>query len=227
MKQKILIAFISIGMILNAQAQSKIKFGTQVNYYLPTTNQKNSLTPFLFLDNAVSAGITATYITSKSRVSWPLSIDYISGTNSKDAPAVYAKDNNIIYTSYAYSKSKPSGLSILAGPSFALFPKSKLPLMWLQLQAGVLFTNSQSIQYMLDQNIVEKEVRADPISFNYKPTLSIVVFKTQKIMGKINLSYSRFGGFGFGLGITERDCTGAPCWKCDGNYCTRDKIIED
>lgn len=60
------------------------------------------------------------------------------------------KHSKIEYISYEITNANPSGFSIMASPQFMLFPKSqnkKLPLMWLDLTAGALFSNQQSLQF--------------------------------------------------------------------------------
>jgi hypothetical protein len=222
MKQTITILAILIAT-LQIQAQRSIKFGANVNYYVPMAMQKEGTSPFLFLNSAQSAGLEfsfAPFKTSSTRLK--LAAEYIIGTNNKENIATYAKENNIEYTSYKFTKANPSGFSIMASPQFMLFPKStnkKLPLMWLDLKAGAFFSNQQSLQFFLGQTTPSAEIKSNAMSFVYSPTLIVNVIKTQKLFINLKASYSNFGGFGFGLNITEQDCHGAPCCRCYGGGC--------
>lgn len=144
------------------------------------------------------------------------------GTNNKEYIATYAKENNIEYTSYQFTKANPSGFSIMVSPQFMLFPKSqnkKLPLMWLDLKAGALFSNQQSLQFFIDQTATSSEIKSNAVSFVYNPTVVVNIIKTNKLFVNIKAGYSNFGGFGIGLNVTERDCRGAVCHKCQGPGC--------
>ncbi len=105
----------------------------------------------------------------------------------------------------------------MASPQLMLFPKSenkKLPLMWLDLKAGVLLSNQQNLQFFLGQNTPNQEIKSNSMSFVYNPTLIVNVLKTKKMFVNLKASYSNFGGFGIGLNIAERDCTGMACCRC-------------
>jgi hypothetical protein len=150
MKQTITIFAILIAT-LQTQAQSRIKFGASANYFVPMAIQKESASPFLFLNSAQSAGLELSFAPfKKSSTRIKLAADYIMGSNNKENIAAYAKANKIEYLSYEFTKANPIGFSIMASPQFMLFPKStnkKIPLMWLDLKAGALFSNQQSLQF--------------------------------------------------------------------------------
>jgi hypothetical protein len=222
MKQSITILTILIAT-LQTQAQSSIKFGANANYHVPMSIQKEGTSPFLFLNAAQSAGLELSFAPNKkSSTRIKLAADYIIGTNNKENIAAYAKEKDIVYTSYKFTKANPSGFSIMASPQFMLFPKSqnkKLPLMWLDLKVGALFSNQQSLQFFLTQTTPSKEIKSNAVSFVYNPTLVVNIIKTKKLFVNVKAGYSNFGGFGIGLNITERDCAGAPCFRCQGTFC--------
>jgi hypothetical protein len=208
---------------LQTQAQSKIKFGANANYHVPMAMQKEGTSPLLFLNSAQSAGLELSFAPfKKSSTRFKLAAEYITGTNNKENIASYAKENKIEYISYEFTKANPIGFSILASPQFLLFPKSqkkKLPLMWLDLKAGALFSNQQSLLFSQGLNIPSKEIKSNPVSFVYNPTLVVNVVKTKKMFINLKAGYSNFGGFGIGINITEQDCHGAPCFRCYGSGC--------
>lgn len=222
MKKSITIIAI-ITATLQVQAQRRITFGANVNYHLPMSMQKESTSPFLFLNTAQSAGLELSFAPNKnSSTRIKLAAEYISGTNNKEYIATYAKERNIEYTSYQFTKSNPSGFSVMASPQFMLFPKSqnkKLPLMWLDLKAGALFSNQQSLQYFLEQTTPNQEIKSNAVSFVYNPTVVVNIIKTNKLFVNVKAGYSNFGGFGFGLNISESDCHGAYCYRCPGGGC--------
>jgi hypothetical protein len=148
--------FISMMALLFAQIQmysqtkTKITFGGNAAYHIGTSSQKESTSPFLFFKNGQSAGLDLTLIPKTGTTRYKLAVDYIMGTNDENAVNIYAKEHNIEYSSYKFTKSNLSGFSIMASPQFMLFPKSqnkKLPLMWLDLKAGALFSNQQNVQF--------------------------------------------------------------------------------
>jgi hypothetical protein len=223
-------------MVLGVEAQSNTKvkkggkgggetgiaLGAGVNYFIPTNNQKTNTQNFLLLKNAVSVNAEISLIPKKGTTRYKLAVDYIWGTNDKNVVAPYAKENNIDYTSYKFVKTNPSGFSIMASPQFMLFPKSKnkkLPLMWLDLKAGALFSNQQNIQFFQGQTTPSKEIKSNAVSFVYNPSLVVNIIKTKKLFINLKAGYSNFGGFGFGLNITEQDCRGALCFRCRGAGC--------
>jgi hypothetical protein len=225
MKHSITIFAILIAT-LQTQAQSSIKFGANANYYVPLSSQKTSTSPFLFLKAAQSAGLELSFAPNKkSSTRIKLAADYIIGTNNKENIAAYAKEKDIVYTSYKFTKANSSGFSIMASPQFMLFPKSqnkKLPLMWLDFKVGALFSNQQSLQFFNGQTTPSKEVKSNAVSFVYSPSLVVNVVKTKKLFINLRAGYSNFGGFGFGVGITESDCRGAPCFRCSWPPCIPD-----
>jgi hypothetical protein len=222
MKQIITIFAILIAT-LQIQAQSSIKFGANANYHLPMGMQKESTSPFLFLNAAQSAGLELSFAPNKkSSTRIKLAADYIVGNNNKENIATYAKEKDIVYTSYKFTKTNPSGFSIMASPQFMLFPKSqnkKLPLMWLDLRAGALFSNQQSLQFFNGQTTPSKEIKSNAVSFVYNPSLVVNVVKTKKLFLNLKAGYSSWGGFGIGIGIVEQQCQGMLCFRCRGAGC--------
>jgi hypothetical protein len=206
------------------QAQSSIKFGAIANYYVPMAMQKEGTSPLLFLNAAQSAGVEISFAPiKKSSTRIKLAADYIMGRNNENAIPTYAKENKIEYTSYKFTKANPSGFSIMASPQFMLFPKSqnkKLPLIWLDLKVGALFSNQQSLQFFNGQATSIKEVKSNVVSFVYSPSLVVNVVKTKKLFLNLRAGYSNFGGFGFGLNITESDCRQVPCCRCPAWGCS-------
>ncbi len=91
--------------------------------------------------------------------------------------------------------------------------------MWLDLKAGVMISNQQSVQYFLEQTIPSTEIKSNAMSFVYNPTLVVNIIKTKKLFVNVKAGYSNFGGFGFGISITEQDCHGAMCERCLGAGC--------
>jgi hypothetical protein len=222
MKQTITIIAIFIAT-LQTQAQRSIKFGANANYHIPMATQKEGTSPLLFLNSAQSAGLELSFAPNKkSSTRIKLAADYIIGSNNKENIAAYAKEKDIVYTSYKFTKANPSGFSIMASPQFMLFPKSqnkKLPLMWLDLKVGALFSNQQSLQFFNGQTAPNKEVKSNAVSFVYSPSLVVNIIKTKKLFVNLKAGYSNFGGFGFGLSITESDCHQVPCCRCGWGGC--------
>jgi hypothetical protein len=207
---------------LQIHAQSRITFGATANYHIPVSIQKENTSPLLFFKNGQSAGLDLTLIPKTGTTRFKLAVDYITGTNDETAVTAYAKANNIEYTNYQFTKTNPGGFSIMASPKFMLFPKSqnkKLPLMWLDLKAGALFSNQQNVQFFLGQTTSSAEIKSNAMSFVYNPTLVVNIIKTKKLFVNLNAGYSNFGGFGFGISITEQDCHGAWCYRCCGAGC--------
>ncbi len=210
-------------LIATLQTQAQIKFGANATYYIPMSTQKESTSPFLFLNSAQSAGLELSFAPNKkSSTRIKLAADYIIGTNDKESIAAYAKENKIEYTRYQFTKTNPSGFSIMASPQFMLFPKStnkRLPLMWLDLRAGALFSNQQNLQFFQGQTTPSKEIKSNAMSFVYNPSLVVNVVKTNKVFINLKAGYSNFGAFGFGVSITELDCRDIPCSKCHATGC--------
>lgn len=206
-----------------SQEKTKVTFGGNATYNIGTSSQKESTSPFLFFKNGQSAGLDLTLIPKTGTTRYKLAVDYITGTNDETAVTAYAKANNIEYESYKFTKSSLNGFSIMASPQFMLFPKSqnkKLPLMWLDLKFGALFSNQQNVQFFLGQTTPSAEIKSNSMSFAYNPTLVINVIKTKKLFVNLKASYSNFSGFGLGLSISESDCHAVPCCRCPGHGCT-------
>ncbi len=207
----------------NVAQKTAIKIGTNVDYHIGSSSIKNSTSPFLFFKNGQSVGIDFTIVPPKGTTRFKIAVDYITGTSDENEIKTYAKQKDIVFTSYKFTKPNPSGFSIMASPQFMLFPKSqnkKLPLMWLDLKAGAVFNNQQNLQFFQSQTTPSKEVKSNAVSFVYSPSLIVNVVKTKKLFINLKTGYSSFGGFGFGVNITEQVCVGAPCFRCQGAGCT-------
>jgi hypothetical protein len=206
---------------VNVAQKTTIKIGGNVGYHIGSNTVKNNTSPFLFFKNGQSAGLDFTIVPPKGTTRFKLAIDYITGTNDKNAIAAYAKENNIVNTAYEFTKEKPSGFRIMAGPQFMLFKKGpkKWPKIWLDFPAGAVFSNQQSVQFFTAQTTTNKEIKSKAVSFVYNPSLVVNVIKTKKLFINVKAGYSNFGGFGVGLNITEQDCRGAICPRCPGAGC--------
>ncbi|TRX36249.1 hypothetical protein [Flavobacterium restrictum] len=205
-----------------SQTKSKITFGGNAAYHIGTGIQKEGTSPLLFFKNGQSAGLDFMLFPKSGTTRYKLALDYITGSNDENVVVAYAKANNIEYDTYKFTKKNPGGFSIMASPQFMLFPKSqnkRLPLMWLDLKAGVLFSNKQNLEFYLGQTTPSTEVKTNAMSFVYSPALIVNVIKTSKIFVNLKASYSNFGGFGVGVSITEQDCRGAYCYRCAGVGC--------
>ena len=218
----LIIAVLFVQIQVYSQTKTKITFGGNAAYHIGTSSQKESTSPLLFFKNGQSAGLDLTLVPKTGTTRYKLAVDYIIGTNDESAVTTYAKENNIEYLSYKFTKSNPSGFSIMASPQFMLFPKlqsKKLPLMWLDLKAGVLISNQQNLQYFFEQTTSSSEIKSNTMSFVYSPSLVVNVIKTSKLFVNLKASYSNFGGIGLGLNITERDCANISCCRCQGTFC--------
>ena len=218
----LIIALLLVQIQAYSQEKTKVTFGGNIAYHIGTSSQLKDNSPLMFFKNGQSAGLDLTLIPKTGTTRYKLAVDYIMGTNDETAVINYAKANNIEYDSYKFTKSNPSGISIMAGPKVMLFPKSqskKLPLMWLDLKAGVVISNQQSVQYFLDQTTPSTEIKSNSMSFAYSPSLIVNVLKTQKLFINLKASYSNYGGFGVGVNITEQDCRGMPCYRCGNAGC--------
>jgi hypothetical protein len=239
MTKTILTTIICLTMAIYVQAQSNtydstnkrkkgggitgIALGVRASYFVPTDDQKTGVGNFLFLKNAVAIGADVSFIPKKGTTRFKLAAEYITGNNYNEGIAAYAKEKDIAYTSTKFTKAKPSGFRVMAGPQFMLFPKSKrkkLPLMWFDLQAGAMFSNQQTLQFFQGQSTTpSKEVKSKAVSFVYNPSLVVNLLKTKKVFLNLRAGYSNFGGFGIGINIAEQDCSGAPCCRCQGTFC--------
>ncbi len=215
MKQTITILAILIAT-LQVQAQKRITLGVNANYHVPMPIQKEGSSPFLFLNSAQSAGLELSFAPfKKSSTRFKLAADYITGTNNKEYIAGYAKANKIEYKIYEFSKANPSGISIMGSPQFLLFPKAKrLPLMWLDLKAGALFSNQQSLQFFQGQTLPNIEIKTNAVSFVYNPSLVVNIIKTNKLFVNLKAGYSNFGGVSVGVAITSSQCFNISCCRC-------------
>lgn len=207
---------------VKGSSETVITLGARLQYFIPTNTQNTGTSPFLFLKNAQAVGLELSFAPGKTTTRLKLSADYIFGTNDESKIAPFAKAQDITYTKTSFTKANPSGLSIMAGPQFMLFPKStnkNLPLMWLDFSVGALFSNQQTLQFFNGQTIPSKEIASNAVSFVYNPTFVVNVIKTNKTFINASAGYSNIGGITFGLRIAMRDCRNAPCFRCNGVGC--------
>ncbi len=205
-----------------SQTKSKITFGANGANHIATSAQQKNNSPFLFFKNGQSAGLELILVPPKGTTRCKLAADYIMGTNDGNAVKAYAKANNVEYSNYRFTIPKPRGFSIMVSPQVMLFPKSKnkkLPLMWLDLKAGAMFSNQQTIDFFQGQTTPSKEVKSNAVSFVYSPSLVVNVVKTKKLFLNLKAGYSNWGGIGFGVSITEQDCHNVICYRCQGSGC--------
>ena len=207
-------------MVLQTNAQRGL--GIHGGYSMPTSNIKLDAEPFLFLKDAKSVGIDYSFGFKNSASGFKFSADYIMATTNTDAVASYAKQSDIPYKTFNFTQPNPTGISVMAGPNIALLAKSTkkwLPFMWLDLQAGAMYNNPQSLQFFGSQTTPSKEIKTSNISFVYSPTLTVNLIKINKILINAKVGYSNVGGFTIGLGIAEQDCRGMLCPRCQGAGC--------
>ena len=93
--------------------------------------------------------------------------------------------------------------------------------MYIELKAGAVFSNQQSLQYFNGQNAVIKEVKGSATSFAYSPSITIIPLSVKRTDFSINAGYSNFGGFHIGIGVALKNCAGVPCGfkGCDCCFC--------
>ena len=221
MKKIILIALTSFSLTLHAQTDKKLttQFAGNLTYHIPTWDKSSTKQPFLFLQGGQSAGLELALIPSKSKFAVKINANLFFGQNLKNEPIDFAKTNNIGYTNYEWSSKTPFGLNLMSGPRYMIATKNKkIPIMYFDIQGGGLFTNGQSLKY-LDQNVVTSEYKTNKANFAYGANFTIVPLITKKIMLRINVGYTNYGGFGIGIGIAESDCHGALCPRCPGAGC--------
>jgi hypothetical protein len=219
MKNASLLFFLLI-MVLQTNAQRGL--GIHGGYSMPTSNIKLDAEPFLFLKDAKSVGIDYSFGFKNSASGFKFSADYIMATTNTDAVASYAKQSDIPYKTFNFTQSNPTGISVMAGPNIMLFAKSsskRLPLIWLDLQAGAIFSNPQSLQFLDAKNNPTKEIKTSNISFVYSPMLTVNLLKTKGLIFNAKVGYNSVGGFSIGIGIAPKDCSGVSCYRCCGTYC--------
>jgi hypothetical protein len=218
--KKASLLFFLLTMVLQTNAQRGL--GIHGGYSMPTSNIKLDAESFLFLKDAKSVGIDYSFGFKNSASGFKFSADYIMATTNTDAVASYAKVSDIPYKTFNFTQPNPTGISVMAGPNIMLFAKSinkKLPLIWLDLQAGAIFSNPQSLQFFNGKPDPSKEIKTSNISFVYSPMLTVNLIKINKILINAKVGYSNVGGLTIGLGIAEQDCAGMACCRCQGTFC--------
>ena len=213
--KKIISIIVMVVMITQANAQ----FGIAVNYLAPTSSQKASLKNFLFLKQGWEIG--ATYVLpGAKKVGAQIAVSFITGSSDGNQPAIYAKDKgDIIWSEWKPKPPKiPKGFVIAGGPTVLLF-MSKKAVLTLDITAGALFSNKQTLQYLNQQGEVVKEFTSGGTNFMYNPKVVLGIPTGKKMLLNFNAGYSSVAGLQVGIGVSMRDCHGAPCYKCDGVGC--------
>lgn len=218
---KKVIYFLLLALIVfNTHAQRGLS--VHGGYAMPTSNLKPDAGPFLFLKDAKSVGLDYSFGFKNKASGIKFSADYIMASTDKEGVAAFAKEMDIPYKTYNFTSPNPTGISIMAGPNIMLFAKSKrkkLPLIWLDLQAGAIYSKPQSLQFFSGQTTPSKEVKTSNISLVYSPTLTVNLIKTKKLGINAKVGYSNFGGLTFGVGVAEVDCRDIYCYRCKGKGC--------
>ncbi len=217
--KKVIYLFVLLVTVLQANAQRGL--GIHGSYFMPTSNIKPDEGPFLFLKDAKSAGLDYSFGFKNKASGIKFSADYIMAKTDEAGVAAYAKVNDIPYKTFNFAKPNPSGLRLMAGPNIMLFKKGpkRLPLIWLDLQAGAVYSKGQSLEFSQGQGKVSKEFKPSDWNIAYAPSLVVNVIKTKKLFINAKVGYSNFGGLTFGIGIAEQDCRGMMCEKCPNAGC--------
>jgi hypothetical protein len=218
--KKLVYLFLLLATVLQGNAQRGLAI--HGGYSIPTSNIKPDAGPFLFLKDAKSVGLDYSFGFKNKASGFKFSADYIMAGIDKDAVASYAKTMDIPYKTFNFTQAKPTGISVMAGPNIALFAKStkkRLPLIWLDLQAGAIYSKPQSLQFFGSQTTASKEIKTSNISLVYSPTLTVNLIKISKVSINAKIGYSNFGGLTFGIGIAEQNCEGMACCRCQGTFC--------
>jgi hypothetical protein len=215
------IIYLMLLLTTTLQINAQRGLGIHGGYSMPTSNIKPDAEAFLFLKDAKSVGLDYSFGFKNSASGFKFSADYIMATTNTDAVASYAKQSDIPYKTYNFTQPNPTGISVMAGPNIALFAKSKkLPMIWLDLQAGAVFSKPQSLQFLDAKGNPTREIKNTTTSFVYSPTLTVNLFKTKGLMFNVKTGYNSIGGFSIGLNVAEIDCRGWACWKCNYPPCS-------
>jgi hypothetical protein len=219
--KKAIYLFVLLVTVLQANAQRGL--GVHGSYFMPTSNIKPDEGPFLFLKKAKSVGLDYTFGFKNKASGIKFSADYIMAKTDEEGVATYAKVNDIPYKTFNFTNPNPSGLRLMAGPNIMLFRKiKKLPLIWLEFQAGAVYSKDQSLVFSQGPAIANKEFKPSDWNIAYAPSLVVNVIKTKKLFLNAKVGYSNFGGLTFGIGIAERDCRDVACYRCQGVGCLGD-----
>ena len=215
---KKILSIITMGLMIT---QANAQFGVSVNYLAPTSSQKASLKNFLFLKQGWEVG--ANYIVPVAKkVGVKFEASYITGSSDEKQPAIYAKDKgDIIWSDWKPKPPKISkGFVIAGGPTVLLFMSKKVVLT-LDVTAGALFSNKQTLQYLNQQGGVVREFKSGGTNFMYNPKVVLGIPTGKKMLLNFNAGYSSVGGVQVGLGISKINCYGAPCVRCPGWMCVQ------
>jgi len=218
--KKTIIAAILIASIGAANAQLNIQY----NYLVPTSSQKASYDKLLFPKNGSSIGLSYSFLSSKSNFGVLLQVDYFTLKNDAASVAAYAKSKDIVYSTYKFTQAKAKGFAAMTGLIYHLPHASETSLLaGIELKAGALFSNGQSMQYYNGQNQKIKEVTATKTSFVWNPNVYLDISVSKNIAFKVNAGYSSITGLNAGLGVLVPVSTtgkrGYHCSKC-GIYVT-------
>ena len=195
--KKILSIIVMVVMITQANAQ----FGIGVNYLAPTSSQRASIKNFLFIKQGWEIG--ANYILpGAKKVGVKLEATFITGSSDEKQPAIYAKDKgDIIWSDWKPKPPKiPKAFVIAGGPTVLLF-MSKKAVLTLDVTAGAVFSNKQTLQYLNQQGGVVKQFASGGTNFMYNPKVILGIPTGKKMLLNFNAGYSSVAGVQVGVGV--------------------------
>ena len=195
--KKILSIIVMVVMITQANAQ----FGIGVNYLAPTSSQRASIKNFLFIKQGWEIG--ANYILpGAKKVGAEIAVSFITGSSDGNQPAIYAKDKgDIIWSDWKPKPPKiPKAFVIAGGPTVLLF-MSKKAVLTLDVTAGAVFSNKQTLQYLNQQGGVVREFKSGGTNFMYNPKVVLGIPTGKKMLLNFNAGYSSVAGVQVGVGV--------------------------
>ena len=196
---KKILSVIAMGFIVT---QANAQFGASVNYLAPTSSQKASLKNFLFLKQGWEIG--ANYVLpAAKKVGIKFEASYITGSSDEKQPAAYAKDKgDIIWTDYKPKPPKlPKGFVIAGGPSILLY-MSKKAVLTLDVTAGAVISEKQTLTYLSQTGSVVKAFKSGGTNFMYNPKVVLGLPIAKKMLLNINAGYSSVAGVQIGVGVS-------------------------
>ena len=96
---------------------------------------------------------------------------------------------------------------------------SKKAVLTLDVTAGAVFSNKQTLKYLNQQGEVVKEFKSGGTNFMYNPKIVLGIPTGKKMLLNFNAGYSSVAGLQVGIGVSFRDCRGVYCYKCEGAGC--------
>jgi hypothetical protein len=212
-------------LVLQANAQEtqprkKFRVGLNADYIMPTSKIKSEISPLIFFNSGQTVGLDLAFIPKKGRGHLKIAVDYLTGKNDNTQIAVYAKKNDISFSSYQFTSQNPSGYRLQAGTKFMIFSNlKKLPLVWLDLKAGVFMGNNQNVEFISNgKRTLLLNEESSKVNFVYNPSLVVNIVKTKKMHLNLRAGYSNLGGISLGLNLTSscclNDCCCSKCGPC-------------